>query len=218
MGIRVVPGLKDMKDVNYYLALPYTVILRRDEEGDFVARVDELPGCAAHGKTPQEALQNLEEAKTLWITDCIESGDLVPEPILEEVLPSGKWVQRVPKNLHMKLTSIAKREGVSLNQFVTSILAEAVGMRMAKERDKFPLEKGGEAPGKSAPVRNKQETLFQDVPEYFKVGDLEIGVDEFSKVYLVVSGREVFAQVSRRSGTVSLPVYEVPDKFRRYLH
>src|SRR3990172_8222312 len=118
-----------MKDVRYYMGLPYTVILRRDEENDYVARIDELPGCVAHGKDQQEALQGLGEGKEAWIIDCIERGDSVPEPAAEETMPSGKWVQRVPKSLHRKLASIAKREGVSLNQLVTSILSEAVGVR-----------------------------------------------------------------------------------------
>jgi len=122
-----------MKNLNYYLRLPYTVILRSDEEDDFVARIDELPGCIAHGETRHEALERLDEAKALWITDRIESGDTVPEPVIEETLPSGKWVQRVPRSLHQKLISAAKHEGVSLNQLVTSVLSEAVGVRKARE-------------------------------------------------------------------------------------
>lgn len=121
-----------MRETKYYLELPYTVILRRDEEGDYVARVDELPGCSAHGKTQNEALENLQEAKELWIQDCIESGHPVPEPVVEETLPSGKWVQRVPRSLHKKLSALAKREGVSLNQLVTSMLAQAVGAQCTK--------------------------------------------------------------------------------------
>jgi antitoxin HicB len=120
-----------MKNLQYYLELPYTVIMRRDEDGDYVARIDELPGCAAHGETQAQALEALEEAKELWITDCLESGDPVPEPEPDEPLPSGKWVQRVPRTLHKKLVSLAKRENVSLNQLVASILAEAVGSRRA---------------------------------------------------------------------------------------
>ena len=116
-----------------YLRLPYTVVLRRDEQGDYVGRIEELPGCSAHGNTPQQALKNLEEVQALWIGDCLESGEVVPEPVLEETLPSGKWVQRVPRSLHRKLVLIAKREGASLNQLVTSILSEAVGAQKGKE-------------------------------------------------------------------------------------
>jgi predicted RNase H-like HicB family nuclease len=120
-----------MSDLKTYLELPYTVLLRRDNEGDFVAKIDELPGCVAHGKTREEALANLDEAKTLWIEDCLENGDSVPQPTEEEALPSGKWLQRVPRKLHRKLQVLSKKEGVSFNHYVTAILAEAVGERMA---------------------------------------------------------------------------------------
>ena len=118
-----------MNDVQYYLELPYTTFLRRDEDGDIIAKVAELPGCSAHGKTDAEALASLAEAKELWIKDCLESGDPVPEPFDDKELPSGKWVQRVPRSLHKKLVDRAKRENVSLNQLITSILAEAIGTR-----------------------------------------------------------------------------------------
>lgn len=118
-----------VKSVSHYLKLPYTIILRQDEDGDVVARIDELPGCTTHGKNPSDALDNLREVQELWISERIESGQPVPEPTPEEVLPSGKWVQRVPKSLHKKLSGLAKTEGVSLNQLVTSMLAEAVGMK-----------------------------------------------------------------------------------------
>jgi antitoxin HicB len=114
------------KSLAYYLDLSYTTVLRRDEEGDFVAKIDELPGCSAHGPNQNEALERLKEAQQLWIEDAIEAGDQVPEPEQPLPLPSGKWVQRIPRSLHQKLVQLAKKENVSLNQLVTSILAEAV--------------------------------------------------------------------------------------------
>jgi hypothetical protein len=42
---------------------------------------------------------------------------------------SGKWVQRVPRSLHAKLAKQAKREHVSLNTLVVSILSEAMGLK-----------------------------------------------------------------------------------------
>jgi antitoxin HicB len=125
-----------IKDLAFYLSLPYTTVLRRDEEGDVIARVDELPGCMAHGKNEMEALNNLADIKQLWIQDSIEAAHTVPEPEVEP-LPSGKWVQRAPRNLHRKLVRMAKNENVSLNQLVTSILSERLGARaieMAVER------------------------------------------------------------------------------------
>ena len=108
------------------MALPYTKTLQPDEDGDIVARVVELRGCAAHGANEKEALRNLAEAQRLWIEDCIEAGDPVPEPRPSSALPSGKWVQRVPRSLHGQLTMMAKAEGVSLNQLVTSMLSRQI--------------------------------------------------------------------------------------------
>jgi antitoxin HicB len=118
-----------MNELEKYIELPYSTWLQRDSDGDFVARIEELPGCSAHGKTREEALANLDEAKKLWIEDCLEHGDPVPVPVEQEALPSGKWLQRVPRKLHRKLQQLAKQDGVSFNQFVSVILAEAVGVQ-----------------------------------------------------------------------------------------
>lgn len=118
------------KTLEEYLRLPYMIVLRRDQRDDIVvARVEELPGCSAHGTSEQEALSNLHDNMADWIADCLEAGDPIPEPTEEVELPSGKWLQRVPRSLHLKLIRLAEREGVSLNQLVTSTLAEASGVK-----------------------------------------------------------------------------------------
>ena len=117
------------KKRDYFRTLPYGIILRKDDEGDWVARVAELPGCTAHGSTQAEALKNLDEVMELWLEDALISGAVIPEPRTAERLPSGKWLQRVPRSLHKKLAELAEREDVSLNQLVTSLLSEAVGRR-----------------------------------------------------------------------------------------
>jgi antitoxin HicB len=122
-------GIK--KDFAHYLSLPYTTVLRRDDAGDVIARIEELPGCIAHGQNEVAALANLESMKQMWIEDCLESGDHIPEPEKHEALPSGKWVQRVPRSLHAQLVKMAKADEVSLNQFVTSMLSQQIGAKAA---------------------------------------------------------------------------------------
>jgi len=57
----------------------YSVVLRQDEEGNWLASVPALPGCHTWGGTKGEALANAKEA----IEGCIESlratGDSVPQ-------------------------------------------------------------------------------------------------------------------------------------------
>jgi uncharacterized protein (DUF1778 family) len=40
---------------------------------------------------------------------------------------SGRFALRMPRNLHARLTRVASTEGVSLNQFIVSVLAERAG-------------------------------------------------------------------------------------------
>lgn len=122
------------KNAQLYLELPYAMIVKRDKRDNiYVARVEEFPGCVAHGETIQDTLKSLRENMRVWIQDCLDSGDPVPSPYEDTELPSGKWVQRVPRSLHLKLVHRAGKEGVSLNQFVTSALAEAVGTKTGLE-------------------------------------------------------------------------------------
>ena len=74
---------KTVKNVAHYMTLPYTTVLRRDEDDDVIARVEELPGCVAHGSDEAEAIGNLREMQKLWLEDCVETGQVVPVPAPE---------------------------------------------------------------------------------------------------------------------------------------
>lgn len=117
-----------MKTISEYLALPYTKTVRWDNESDlFVARVKEVPQCSGHGDTESEALLMLSDNFEVWLDACIEARRVIPVPEPVEELPSGKWLQRVPRSLHKRIVECAEREGVSLNTYVATTLATAVG-------------------------------------------------------------------------------------------
>lgn len=56
------------------------IIYWSEEDGAFVAEAPELPGCAAHGDTPQAALTNCNEAIVLWLDTAKDAGRPVPVP------------------------------------------------------------------------------------------------------------------------------------------
>jgi predicted RNase H-like HicB family nuclease len=56
------------------------IIYWSNEDNAFIAEVPELPGCMAHGETPEKALKNAKEAIQLWIDTAKEFGDAIPEP------------------------------------------------------------------------------------------------------------------------------------------
>ncbi|BAY18770.1 hypothetical protein NIES21_46230 [Anabaenopsis circularis NIES-21] len=51
-----------------------------EEDQAFIAEVPELPGCAADGKTYQEALQNVEVIMQEWIETAQDKGRSIPQP------------------------------------------------------------------------------------------------------------------------------------------
>jgi len=108
-----------MKKIDYYMKLPYNYIIQQvnDESGEyFYARVLELDGCQTTGETFDETYNNLKDAMKGWIETKLENGFDIPLPIGQENF-SGKFVVRIPKSLHYKLSIEAEQEGVSLNQY-----------------------------------------------------------------------------------------------------
>ena len=62
------------------------IIYWSNEDNAFIAEVPELPGCIAHGETPEKALKNIKEAMQLWIDTAKEFGDHIPEPKGERLI------------------------------------------------------------------------------------------------------------------------------------
>ncbi len=116
---------RSVKDLDYYLKLPYGLEIRR-VEGGFFARIEELPGCISQGETREEALEMIEDAMRAWIADALEAGDPIPEPVSSREY-SGELRVRLPKSLHRMAARKAQEDGVSLNQYVAVAVARAVG-------------------------------------------------------------------------------------------
>jgi len=62
------------------------IIYWSNEDGVFIAEVPELPGCMAHGSTPEAALASAQEAVALWIDTAREFGDPIPAPKGERLM------------------------------------------------------------------------------------------------------------------------------------
>lgn len=118
------------KDLSYYMALPYTVQFKQtqDDEGPyFVAKILEIEGLVAGGKTVEEAHRALREEMRKYFEVRLEHGDPIPEPVPDEKEFSGKFNLRLPKSLHKKLSELAEAEGVSLNQYILYKLSSLLG-------------------------------------------------------------------------------------------
>ncbi len=69
------------KNIAYYLNLPYNVIIRKDPQGGYFAKVEELDGCITQGESHEETGANIREAMELWFEDALEGGSEIPLPV-----------------------------------------------------------------------------------------------------------------------------------------
>ncbi len=73
-----------------YLERPYSTYVLPDEtthnELCYIAYHPELPGCMSHGSTPEEALNNLQEATALFISTLLDMNLDIPEPMSTQVI------------------------------------------------------------------------------------------------------------------------------------
>jgi len=120
-----------MTNATEILKKPYARVVVPESDGTFRAEIHEFPGCIAVGETAAQALSLLEEVAESWLESALANRHLIPEPI-EIVDYSGKLVLRLPKSLHSKAAFASKRDGVSLNQYISTALAVYIGSAEAK--------------------------------------------------------------------------------------
>ena len=83
------------KDIKYFMSLNYRTDVKPDRTTDdnlcYVASHPELSGCMSHGDTTEEAIDNLKEAKLLYITTLFEEGKAIPLPKMPQNSFSLVW-------------------------------------------------------------------------------------------------------------------------------
>ena len=119
-----------MRDLTQY---PFEVRpLAADEGGGYLISFPDFSECISDGETVDEAIRNGLDALDETIAALEALGLPVPEPGSGGRY-SGKFIQRVPKNLHARLAARAKQEGVSMNALVTTFLAESLAREMPQQ-------------------------------------------------------------------------------------
>jgi len=110
------------------LRQPYARLVVPEPDGTYRGEIMEFPGCIATGDTPAEALEAIEDVADGWLQAALANNQPIPDPV-DNTEFSGRLVLRMPKSLHKKAARLAEREGVSLNQFIVTSLAEQIGER-----------------------------------------------------------------------------------------
>lgn len=113
----------------------YTITVRRVFEDGlhvFRATVKELPHVHGEGGTYSEAYEMAIDAIEGLQAMAAEDGAPFPEPMHEAFADwSGRVTLRLPKSLHRLASEVAENEAVSFNQFLVTVVADAVARKSA---------------------------------------------------------------------------------------
>lgn len=161
--------------LDYYLKLPYTIKIIPEEAGGFFAKIEELSGCMSQGETIEETLKNIEDAKRLWLKTALKRKMEIPLPESKREY-SGKFVVRIPAYLHRRLASLAKKEGVSLNQMALSLLSEKITIKEIKSEIQtafWEIERKTEADYKYSSMKIAQPNAVYALSKKSKIPKVE---------------------------------------------
>ena len=117
------------KTLKYYMNLNYPVEIIKIPEangGGYQARIPLLGKYAflGDGDTIEEAIKELEQTKEYLFRKYLEEKIPIPEPEEEDEDKeySGRFVLRIPKQLHRHLAQESKKNDSTLNQYCLYLL------------------------------------------------------------------------------------------------
>ena len=99
-------------------------VIWSEEDGDYVGLCAEFPGLSWLEPEQEAAFAGIRRLVAEVLEDMRASGETPPEPIALARY-SGRFMVRVPPELHRSLVLEAAESGVSLNRLVNARLAAA---------------------------------------------------------------------------------------------
>lgn len=99
----------------------YRVTWSADDD-EYVGLCAEFPGLSWLAETPESALKGIRDVVADVIEDMKDNKEKIPEPIAVKNY-SGKFMVRVPPEVHRALAIKAAEAGVSLNRLASSKLS-----------------------------------------------------------------------------------------------
>jgi predicted HicB family RNase H-like nuclease len=94
-----------------------------EDDREYVGLCAEFPGLSWLASTPEGALKGIRKVVEEVVKDMRGTGEPVPEPIASRRY-SGKFMVRVPPEVHKNLAIKAAESGVSLNRLASSKLSQ----------------------------------------------------------------------------------------------
>lgn len=94
-----------------------------EEDKEHVGLCAEFPGLSWLAKDPDAALRGIRKLVQEVVSDMEKEHEPIPEPIALKHY-SGKFMVRVPPQVHKKLAMEAAESGVSLNRLASLKLSQ----------------------------------------------------------------------------------------------
>ena len=94
-----------------------------EDDNEYVGLCAEFPSMSWLSATPEAALKGIRKLVAEVISDMESNKESVPEPIACRRY-SGKFMVRVPPEVHRNLAIRAAESGISLNRVVSSKLSQ----------------------------------------------------------------------------------------------
>ena len=92
-----------------------------EEDNEYAGLCVEFPSLSWLDENPEAALKGIRQVVADVIKDMKANGETVPEPIASKHF-SGRFVVRIPPELHRRLAMEAQEEGISLNRLTSDKL------------------------------------------------------------------------------------------------
>jgi len=92
-----------------------------EEDKEYVGLCAEFSSLSWLSETPEAALQGIRAVVSEVVEDMIRGGEVIPEPLANKHY-SGKFIVRVPPEVHKKLSIQAAEAGVSINRLASTKL------------------------------------------------------------------------------------------------
>lgn len=93
-----------------------------DEDNEFVGLCAEFSMLSWLAASPEKAMKGIRSVVSDCVDDMIKNEEDVPKPIATRQY-SGKFMVRVPPQVHRHLATEAAESGVSLNRIASAKLA-----------------------------------------------------------------------------------------------
>jgi predicted HicB family RNase H-like nuclease len=94
-----------------------------EEDKEYIGLCAEFPGLSWLAEAPESALKGILNVVSSVIKDMRSNGEKIPGPISNRQF-SGKFMVRVPPEVHRKLAMEAAESGVSLNRIASAKLSQ----------------------------------------------------------------------------------------------